>query len=321
MVRLAGAGAGAVTVLLGVVIGAGPAYPAAPAASGWWTTTSAPASVGSALGPDVPEGGLLVQSGSSADQPVAYAALRFDIGAEEVPATLTLSIAPNGGSTSGTELTVCRVPDPSFQPAAGGPASDAPRYDCSRSAKVAPQSNAYAFDVSGLGSGGAVAFAVLPGASTGRVVLSKPGADALHTTPGTRGALSDVDAPAGDAAAFDAATSDLPMPVDQAGAASTAFDLAPPAVIDMAAPLTATPATPVAPTPVRAAAPTGDDSSQSIVAAPVDAAAASAHHATPGLIAMGLAALAATAWMAASRSAGRDDDQPSLVMADEGSPT
>jgi hypothetical protein len=106
-------------------------------ASGWWTTTPV------AVAPDA-QGGLVVQGGPQADQPVSYAAVQFTLENGETASALSLTTAPSSGSTPGTTLTVCPLTD-SFAPADGGAMADAPRYDCSSKASSAAINGVYAW--------------------------------------------------------------------------------------------------------------------------------------------------------------------------------
>ena len=180
--------------------------PAAPAAAqtsgevqaGWWT--SAPLAA-----PDVGEGNLLVQGGPSAESPLAYAAVSIPLGADEVPATLTLTVAPDSGTTPNSTLSVCPLATSSFEPAQGGSADDGPEYSCETSVDAAPSSDgSYVFEIGDLPSIGAVSVAVLPTVPTDRVVLTTPNADALATSPSaSAGSSSGSSTGSGDTAADD----------------------------------------------------------------------------------------------------------------------
>jgi hypothetical protein len=151
------------------------AAPAADAAgSGWWTASPL------AVAPDAQDA-LVVQGGPRADQPVSYAAVQFTLAEGESAARLTLTTAPSSASTPTATLTVCPLTG-ALAPADGGPMADAPRYDCASSASSPATDGAYSFDLSGLSASGTLGLAVLPGAPSDRVVLAKPGADALETS-------------------------------------------------------------------------------------------------------------------------------------------
>lgn len=153
-----------------------PAGAAAPVAAGWWT--SAP------LGPppDVPPDGLLVQGGPAPNEPIAYAALSFSLAPDERPRALTLTVAAMSASTPSATIALCLLSEP-FTPAQGGPMADAPTFDCADVVVASPSADGdrYEFDVSALGGEGELGVAVLPTASTDRVVLSAPSATALRS--------------------------------------------------------------------------------------------------------------------------------------------
>ena len=157
-----------------------PAVAASSVQSGWWT--SAPV----AVAPDVGADQLLVQGGSDASQPVAYAGISFALAPGEVPQKLALMVAPNSATTPSTALALCRLTVPATA-AHGDASSGGPPFDCSTKVQAAPSSTGgqYEFDVSRLGTEGALNVAVLPTQSTDRVVLAKPNVAALQTTPTT----------------------------------------------------------------------------------------------------------------------------------------
>lgn len=169
-----------------VATGGAPAFADAPTAAGWWTVTGAstPVAVG-AGGPDVPTGGLVVESGGSAATPVAIAALSYQTApAAGASATLTLAVAPNSATTPSSSLEVCPLTGPAtFKPADGGSMSDAPKYDCAHhvTAAVSSGGDSFSFDLSSLLDGSPVAVAVLPAADVERVVLAKPDQNSLTT--------------------------------------------------------------------------------------------------------------------------------------------
>jgi hypothetical protein len=147
--------------------------------AGWWTASPVP------VAPPDSTDGLVVQGGPTADQPVSYAAVQFALSDGEIPSHLTLTTAPSSASTPATTLTVCPISG-SFVPADGGAIADAPKYDCTTKASSPATAGAYSFDLSSLSAAsGTLALAVLPGAPSDRVVLSKPGSDALETSGGS----------------------------------------------------------------------------------------------------------------------------------------
>lgn len=160
----------------------------APARQGWWKVPGPLDGLG--LGPltglgapdtaDVPEGGLLVAGGASTGQPDAVAALAFPLGGGAVTGPLRLVPDPAAASVPGSALMACPLDRPEFSPADGGPMAEAPPYDCFGGvAATVEGSGAYLFDVALIVRDGTVAVAIVPTTSTGRVVFSAPGDDAL----------------------------------------------------------------------------------------------------------------------------------------------
>jgi hypothetical protein len=89
--------------------------------------------------------------------------------------TLTLAVAPNSITTPSATLQVCPLLQAIVHPEQGGPMSDAPPYDCSRSVTAAPAANgSYEFDASKLVTDRLVAVAILPTGPVDRVVLNQP---------------------------------------------------------------------------------------------------------------------------------------------------
>lgn len=168
-----------------------------PAEQGWWTSLS-PGSVGSTnliptKPPDVPSNGLLIQgglqsvSGQSDTGAVAYGALSYPIPYGSTPGTLTLSVAANSATTPMATLELCKLTSDNFRPEQGGPASDAPTFNCATHVTAPPGSGGsyYRFDITSLVSNGVVAFAVLPTSPADRVVLAQPGSDSLPVQTST----------------------------------------------------------------------------------------------------------------------------------------
>lgn len=148
---------------------------------GWWTTGAAGGVLpGTVLGPDVPSDGLLVQGGASDSSPAAFAALAVPVAAKE-PRTLVVHATTSSLSVSGSTIKACRLTSATFDPAQGGDISEAPDYDCTDpiTASAGADGITYAFDVRRLVLDGVVAVALVPGTSTTRVVLAKPGDDVL----------------------------------------------------------------------------------------------------------------------------------------------
>lgn len=182
-----------------LALGAGASWAQAPVQEGWWTVTNpggVPASLtNSAIAPDVPSGGLLVEGGASATSPDAYAALVYPLERGTSAGILTLSVASGSATTSGSTLEVCPLVTSSIRAEQGGPMSDAPAYDCSKHVEATPASGStsYVFTVTSLISSGVLALAILPTQVNDRVVLSQPSGSSLAT--GSGGTSSTVSAP------------------------------------------------------------------------------------------------------------------------------
>ena len=182
--------AGALVGLL-LVAPLSPTRAAAPSQQGWWEGASPLAAVFDLLATlgvdlsgvdavDVPPDGLLVQGGTAEDQPAAYAALAFDVSASEVAGPLRLVTAPSAASVPGSPVKVCPLDNPSFTPAQGGAPEAAPGYDCFGAvAATIADDGAYVVDVVSLRRDDTVAVAILPAATSTRVVFQAPGKDAL----------------------------------------------------------------------------------------------------------------------------------------------
>jgi hypothetical protein len=162
--------------------------------SGWWT--SAPV----ALSPDASADQLVVQGGADPESPVSYAAMAFELDDGEVPSSVRLDVAPGSASTPNAVLTACPLTTAAFEAARGGPATDAPAYECATSVTAEPEDGeivTYEFDVSDFASTGTLAFAVLPTAVADRVVLAVPTTSSLEssfeTSPSTEASGSGVE--------------------------------------------------------------------------------------------------------------------------------
>lgn len=171
------------SALLGV---AAPAQAAASVAQGWWTLANPgglPLEVPAP--PDVPSDGLLVQGGPSG--PDAMAAVEYQISDGERPDVLTLTVAPGSAMTPSSSLLVCPLKDAGFTPVQGGPAGEAPAYDCTKQvvATAAADGLTFSAKVAPLGVTGTLAVALVPADATSRIVFSKATPDSLTTTPTT----------------------------------------------------------------------------------------------------------------------------------------
>jgi hypothetical protein len=171
-----------IAVGLLVALAAAPrADAAASVEAGWWT--AAPI----ALAPDAPADGLVVQGSPDPAQPLSYAAIAYELAPGEGPLSLTLTVAAGSASTPNASLALCPLTG-SFIPSNGGPMADAPTYDCATRVTASPtEGPTYQFDVTGLHALGALSLAVVPAGATDRVVLAKPGTEALQTIPGAPG--------------------------------------------------------------------------------------------------------------------------------------
>ena len=194
------------------VLGMGtPASAAAPSQQGWWAQTSgpaAPAPVPAApvpvpgpgslpvpvtappqspvpaptqpTAPDVPSDGLLVAAGPTASMPTAYAAVLYSVSGTAPVGPLTLTVAPNSGTTPNAQAQVCALKSPTFRAEQGGPMTDAPPYVTTGCVTgTSDGSGNYKFDVGPLVADGELAVAILPVGPTDRIVFSKPGASSL----------------------------------------------------------------------------------------------------------------------------------------------
>ena len=206
---------------------------AGPVADGWWTTSPVP------LAPD-PEAGLVVQGGPQPDQPLAYAAVAFPLDEGEAASQLTLSVPADAVATPGASLTVCPLLEP-FEPAHGAPADAAPAYDCTTSVTAVPEGATYVVDVAGLEGAGELAVALLPSTPVDRIVLARPGDDALTTDVSSSEASSPL--PSSSAPSPAASTSSGSSSVPRRGASTPPVRTpAPPAVPVTPTPTTAAPA-------------------------------------------------------------------------------
>lgn len=144
----------------------------APTQQGWWSATPTSATV------DVPPDGLLIQGGSSASAPLAFAALIYSLPPNARAGILTLNVASNSGTVPGSGLKVCHLTQ-AIKPEQGGPMSEAPGYDCASEVNSSESSGHLTVDVSRLTADNKVAIALLPAAPASRIVLERPGAGSL----------------------------------------------------------------------------------------------------------------------------------------------
>ncbi|HVU74712.1 MAG TPA: hypothetical protein VHE83_17245, partial [Mycobacteriales bacterium] len=192
---MAGSGRiGAVAVMTGCCLFAtAPASLAdSPTVVGWWTSLNVgnplpvgPPAISLASEPDVPPGGLLVQGGASASQPIAFGAISYFVpdGASVTRLDLTLAVPL---SIPTTAVHACALQIATFPADAGGPTSQAPPYDCSRSVEgaLSADSTRFSFAVGPLVKDGVLSVAILPDGISDRVVFAKPGDASVVTTHG-----------------------------------------------------------------------------------------------------------------------------------------
>jgi hypothetical protein len=189
MSRLARVLMGVLAAGVGVIGVASSANAAAPDQQGWWTQTNP--GLGSQTGlavpsppapADVPSKGLLIEGGSSAASPNAYAALVYQLAAGAT--SLTLAVATGAANTPASTLRICPLVNPKLNAEQGGPMGDAPAFDCAHSSTAGPSADgtSYHFQVASLVAGDNLAVAILPTTATDRVVFDEPGASSLTVT-------------------------------------------------------------------------------------------------------------------------------------------
>jgi hypothetical protein len=161
-----------------------PANADAPTQQGWWIAANPgglPTAPAQPAAPDVPADGLLIEGGPSQTSPTAYAAVIYDVPKGATVGSLTLTVAPNSGTTPATSIQVCPLKTPSIKAEQGGPIADAPAYATQGCVTAGPSADAttYTFNVADLVADGSLALAILPKTPTDRVVLSKPADNSL----------------------------------------------------------------------------------------------------------------------------------------------
>src|SRR5436190_2686957 len=168
---------------------AGLASPPAGAASylrsGWWNAANT-GTVAPPAPPDVPDGGLSIQGGPSPTSPGAFAAVAFDLGDNETPNTLSLTIA--GRPSPNLAVQACVIPSGDCSSGGNQPASSEPEYDCEHiqplAGTVTPD-GLITFNLSGLSTSGRLALAILPVGTTDRVATQPPDSGSLTTKTAT----------------------------------------------------------------------------------------------------------------------------------------
>jgi hypothetical protein len=255
---------GVVSILIAL-----PAYAEAPAQQGWWTATNPGTIPGLGIGfpavapPDVPSNGLLVEGGASASSPVAYAGLIYQLPVGSAVGALTLDVASGSATTPSGTLELCPLVEPTLVPDQGGPMSDAPAYNCSKSVigNQASSGASYGFNVSPLVADGVLAVAILPTSAAERVVFDQPEAGSLAASTPTVTVPSSTTGNSGGAVPAPAATtiptvSEPPPAVIPPQTALPAPAPAP-AVSPTSSAKSTPPATPAAAAPFSSSAPAG----------------------------------------------------------------
>lgn len=177
---------------VGAVVSGGtsPAAALEPVRTGWWSELSAAPSP-----PDVPDDGIHVAGGPGG--PSAIAALVFELPADTVPTSLTLTLAGASPMASGLQACVIPAEAAGFEPVQNGAWDDRPEHDCELGASPATvDGERVTFDLGSFAQGGVLAVALVPGA-TDRASMEHPGSDALQFAPGaTSGGSSTESDPA-----------------------------------------------------------------------------------------------------------------------------
>jgi hypothetical protein len=171
---------GASLLLLSCLLVVGPSASAvASGQQGWWSATGTIGVPAAVRGPDVPEKGLLIEGGPSG--PRSYSAVSATLPAGSA---LVLDVAPNTVTTADVPMLVCPLVAPEFTPAQGGALTDAPAYDCTRSATITPSGGRYRVEAGSFVSEGEFAVALLPVNATDRIVFGEPTIEAGVTVMG-----------------------------------------------------------------------------------------------------------------------------------------
>lgn len=189
--RRLGAALGAATIAAAAAVAftSGVAGATAPDVQGWWTVSNPGSPVPTPPAPpDVPANGLVIEGGPAASSPVSYAAVLYVLSGA-LPTSLTLTVAPSSGTTPDATVELCPLKSPELQAEQGGPIADAPAYDCKTHVSAQPASSGdhYQFNVATLATKQTLAVAILPTASTDRVVFSAPDANSLSVATSSNG--------------------------------------------------------------------------------------------------------------------------------------
>lgn len=190
-----------------------PAAAQAPVQTGWWNFATREGAPQPPAPPDVAEGDLLVQAGDpsglsvgrtdASATPSAVAALRFTVPAGATVGAMSFEVA--GGATA-SDVRAYATTD-AWEPVQNGPLTKAPTADRSRFSQGVLTGSTLVFaDIAGLvPESGELSVVLLPG-TVDRVVLRKPGPDALAVTAGSAAAP-----PASFPAATDAGSGSAPV--------------------------------------------------------------------------------------------------------------
>jgi hypothetical protein len=164
----------AALVCLPLLAGGAPtARAAVPEGAGWWWRVQTGVLVDVPPPEHVPPGGLSVAS--APDGPVAIAAARFRLGADEADPVLTLVVAEDRGG-EGAVLQACAAVS-SWLPSQAGRWEDRPEADCAAAAvevERAEDGGTWSFPLAALASGGRVDIVILPGELTESPVAGSP---------------------------------------------------------------------------------------------------------------------------------------------------
>lgn len=208
----------------GLLVRAHAAQAAAPDAQGWWWTSQGVGGTGLAAPtspPDVPASGLYVQADVSSSTPVAFAAVVYRIPTgSSLIGPLTLAVSQSSATSPNASLEACPLISPEINAEQGGPAADAPSYDCRThvQADISSDGSSFTLPVTKLVSEGVLAVALLPAAGMERVVLDHPASDSLPEQTSTGVSSAPAASPSGGPAptappsAIPASPSTAPVP-------------------------------------------------------------------------------------------------------------
>lgn len=193
-VVLSAAGSGMALVLSVVPAGVAAADP--PTAFGWWTSanpgvpagtvpTVVPGGGPAGVPSDIPAGGFEV---ANVPGDTSYAAFDYARPGLEA-ARLVLVEDPSAATIGGARLEACPITGPAFTPAAGGPLTDGPAYDCARSVAgtADTSSGTLSFAVGSLVRDGHLSVVIID-TGGGRTVFEPPGPSTVQPVSPVPGA-------------------------------------------------------------------------------------------------------------------------------------